>query len=257
MKTVHLMAAAAAALLLAGACTHEMTTALTEDEGAAELFEGQEESPCITYSYSFEYVTGGIPEALKDKINGYIVRYYIAYDEASTSTDVPEACKAWAERTAENYISNNEEYLEDEDYDPENAWMFNWESHISGRFGTRCDARNWQTYNGGGSDYMGGVHPFSYSSNTVFDMKTGETVEEKDFLDIENEDLYDLFFAKVMETMGDEDNLLDVPTFNGNFSVSNEGVTWLFNQYEIAPYAWGPIEATLTWDELEPYLLKK
>lgn len=259
MKTIRIMAAAAAALLLAGACTHEtqMTTAKVEDGGSAPLFKDQEESPCMAYSYDFEYVTGGVSDALKDKINGTIVRYFITGNEELQTSDVPAACKAWEERTISSYYADNEEYLED--YDPENSWMYNWESTISGGFSTRCDARNWQTYMGGGSDYLGGAHPYSYGGYVVFDMSTGEEVKEADFLDVENSDLYDLLFAKVLEAMDTEEpeDLLDAPTFNANFSVDNEGVTWLFNPYEVAAYAYGPIEATLTWEELEPYLLKK
>ena len=253
------MAAAAAALLLAGACTHEteMTTAVVENGGSAPLFQDQEESPCMAYSYEFEYVTGGISDAVKDKINGAIVRNFITSNEDLQTTDVPAACKAWEERTISGYYAETEEYLED--YDPESAWMYNWESSISGGFSTRCDARNWQTYMGGGSDYLGGAHPYSYGGYVVFDMKTGDEIKEVDFLDIENSDLYDLLFAKVLDAMDteDEEDLLDAPTFNNNFSVDNDGVTWLFNPYEVAAYAYGPIEATLTWEELEPYLLKK
>lgn len=44
------------------------------------------------------------------------------------------------------------------------------------------------------------------------------------------------------------------PEPNGNFAVSEEGVTWTYNPYEIAPYSMGIIDLTVTWADLKPYL---
>ena len=41
---------------------------------------------------------------------------------------------------------------------------------------------------------------------------------------------------------------------NGNFSVGKDGVEWIFQPYEAGPYALGIISATLTWQQLQPYL---
>ena len=44
---------------------------------------------------------------------------------------------------------------------------------------------------------------------------------------------------------------------NGNFRVSEEGVTYIYNQYEIAPYVMGAIQVTVPWNELEGIYIKK
>ncbi|MBO6013769.1 MAG: DUF3298 domain-containing protein, partial [Bacteroidales bacterium] len=44
---------------------------------------------------------------------------------------------------------------------------------------------------------------------------------------------------------------LDLPD---NFFFTPKGITFVFQQYEIAPYAMGLISVTLTWDELQPLL---
>lgn len=41
---------------------------------------------------------------------------------------------------------------------------------------------------------------------------------------------------------------------NDNFIITNEGITWLFNPYEVASYAQGTIELTMNKDELLPLL---
>ena len=41
---------------------------------------------------------------------------------------------------------------------------------------------------------------------------------------------------------------------NGNFTISDSGVTYIYNQYEIGPYVMGTIKVTVPWDELEDLL---
>ena len=41
---------------------------------------------------------------------------------------------------------------------------------------------------------------------------------------------------------------------NNNFTFSDEGITWLFNPYEIAPFAFGTIEVSLSKEELLKYI---
>ena len=48
--------------------------------------------------------------------------------------------------------------------------------------------------------------------------------------------------------------LVDEISPNGNFSVGENGVTFIFNQYEIAAYAFGVIEITIPADEIKPFL---
>lgn len=40
-----------------------------------------------------------------------------------------------------------------------------------------------------------------------------------------------------------------------NFYLSNQGITFIFSQYQIAPGAAGNVELMMTWDELKPFLL--
>jgi len=39
-----------------------------------------------------------------------------------------------------------------------------------------------------------------------------------------------------------------------NFYLTETGITWVYNVYEVAPYAAGTIEVPVTWEELKPYL---
>jgi hypothetical protein len=41
---------------------------------------------------------------------------------------------------------------------------------------------------------------------------------------------------------------------NGNFGLFEEGVEWLYQPYEVGPYALGIVSATIPWNQLTPYL---
>lgn len=42
--------------------------------------------------------------------------------------------------------------------------------------------------------------------------------------------------------------------FSDDLAVTRDGLTFQWDEYEIAPYAWGPTTLTLPWAELRPYL---
>ena len=41
---------------------------------------------------------------------------------------------------------------------------------------------------------------------------------------------------------------------NGNFSPDEKGIGWIFQPYDIAPYAFGALSADVPWEQLKPYL---
>ena len=91
----------------------------------------------------------------------------------------------------------------------------------------------------------------------MFDLTTGEIVSEEDlFVEDYFSPLCDLLEEAVAENVSEEDQemLFGMPEPNGNFSVSEAGITWVFNPYEIAAYASGVIELPIPWAKLKPYL---
>ena len=52
-----------------------------------------------------------------------------------------------------------------------------------------------------------------------------------------DQESYDCLFIKDIEP-------------NGNFKVSDTGVTYVYGQYEIGPYSLGIIKVTVPWEEL-------
>ena len=238
-----------ALLLLAAGCTRELTYKTVELEDSVEL--AGIDAGCEV-SCTFDYVTGGVGEEVKDKINASIVAGHILFEEADGLSDVPAACRRWVEEQLGGFSV-------EEGYDGENAWRFHFEFQREGRFTTACKARHLQTYAVAYNDYTGGAHGMNALVCNVFDLTTGETVSESDLfgegyqegVSVLLKTALDAFLAAQEEG---EDLVFGAPAPNGNFSVSEEGVTWTYNPYEIAPYAMGAIELTVRWSDLKTYL---
>lgn len=238
-----------ALLLLAAGCSRELTYKTFELEDSVEL--AGVDAGCEV-SCAFDYVTGGVGEEVKDKINASIVAGHILFEEADGLSDVPAACRQWVEEQLGGFSV-------EEGYDGENAWRFHFEFQREGRFTTACKARHLQTYAVAYNDYTGGAHGMNALVCNVFDLTTGETVSEADLFAEGWQDgvsallktALDAFLAAQEEG---EDLVFGAPAPNGNFSVSEEGVTWTYNPYEIAPYSMGAIELTVRWTDLKPYL---
>ena len=238
-----------ALLLLAAGCTRELSYKTCSLEDSVQL--AGIDAGCEV-SCSFDYVTGGVPDAVREKINGTIVANHILYDEADGQTDVPAACRLWVAEQLDGFSV-------DESYDGENTWLFHFEFIREGRFTTACKARHLQTYSVSYSDFTGGAHGMYGIIYNVFDLTTGAAVTERDlFADGYEEGVAALLkqslAAYLMENEIGEDMVFGEPQPYDNFAVSEEGVTWTYNPYEIAPYAVGAISLTVSWSDLKPYL---
>jgi hypothetical protein len=90
-------------------------------------------------------------------------------------------------------------------------------------------------------------------------MTTGEIISEDDLFKPGFRDGVAALLSDALETYlaeNDEDGemLFSMPEPNGNFSVSDTHVTWVYNPYEIAPYVMGAIELSVSWTDLKPFL---
>ena len=254
MNKMHYILAAAAVVLLAASCSRELKTRTFEyeDSATAEQFDA-----ACNVSCSFEYVTGGVSRELQDKINATIIATHILYDEADGLTDVPVACERWAAATLESYATDIEGFSDE--FDEEDAWMFNFEYSRTGHFGDACKSRHLQTYNVCYDEYTGGAHGMYSVVADVYDLTTGEIISEDDLFAPGFQPGVKKLLAAALEDFlsgsdVDPEMLFSSPEPNGNFCVSDTHVTWIYNPYEIAPYAMGSIELSVSWSDLKPFL---
>lgn len=114
--------------------------------------------------------------------------------------------------------------------------------------------------------YEGGAHGINQRLVMNFDSKTGELIELKDVFVPGFEQSLNAILLKALitETGSENENdlrekgyLYSMDMFApANFRLDKNSITFVYNPYEIAPYAMGMTELELTYDELEKILKK-
>lgn len=115
-------------------------------------------------------------------------------------------------------------------------------------------------------NYTGGAHGAHSQSNYVINLKNGKLVTEDEiFVADYQEALSNILVDKIakenkVENPKDLENIgffsVDEIYPNGNFLVNSEGVTYTFNEYEIAAYVVGQTTVFIPYTELQLLLRK-
>ena len=240
-------------LLLVAAChkDNKLQTKVYEQSASYALTEGAADS--ISVQVRLEYpVSGADPEVI-DVMTRIIIGQALMED--GSKPDIAAAVQRYIDVTVADYRETNlplygkvrEEELE--------GTLLSWEDQVSGYFsGQHKDIISYDVY---AYSFTGGAHGLAGDYVMNFNLKDGSLVGESDFfVPGYQEELGGLLTAHLRESMPDEDsyNALFVKDIepNGNFKVSEEGVTYIYGPYEIGPYYLGSIEVTLPWEELGP-----
>ncbi len=115
-------------------------------------------------------------------------------------------------------------------------------------------------------NYTGGAHGAHAYNNHVINLKTGNAITEEDiFIDNFQDSLAQILVDHIAKQNNVENakDLENIGFFsveeifpNGNFLIDGNGITYTFNEYEIAAYVVGATNVFLPYDEIQ-YLLKK
>ena len=115
-------------------------------------------------------------------------------------------------------------------------------------------------------NYTGGAHGSHAYTNHVIHLKTGNAITEEDiFIDNYQDGLAQILVDHIakqnkIENAKDLENIgffsIEEIFPNGNFLVDGDGITYTFNEYEIAAYVVGATNVFLPYEEIQ-YLLKK
>lgn len=115
-------------------------------------------------------------------------------------------------------------------------------------------------------NYTGGAHGAHSYTNHVINLKTGKVItEEEIFVENYQDNLAQLLVDRITKQNNVENpkELENVGFFsvdeifpNGNFLVDETGITYTFNEYEIAAYVVGATQVHLPYEEIR-YLLRK
>jgi hypothetical protein len=157
----------------------------------------------------------------------------------------------------------DEEHEEHEDMSPSDSWFSYYEFSSNEVLYNKNDLL---CYSVSYERYTGGAHGAHSYRAYVIDLKTGLEIKEKDlFIDGYQEDLAQILVNKIAEenrakNAKDLENhgffSIDEIYPNDNFAIDDTGITYYFNEYEIAAYVVGMTRVHLTYDEIRHLLHK-
>ncbi|MCL1933624.1 MAG: DUF3298 and DUF4163 domain-containing protein [Candidatus Azobacteroides sp.] len=112
--------------------------------------------------------------------------------------------------------------------------------------------------------YEGGAHGSNSINGYVIDLNSGKFLTEDDFAGNNyQKNLSSLLVQKIATAKG-LDNASQLETIgynaiedivpNGNFTIDDKGITYYFNEYEIAAYFVGITEVFIPYEELKAYI---
>lgn len=165
------------------------------------------------------------------------------------TTDIEYAMKAYNSRSVDFYRQDNEDYLED--VEDEWGFMMNWSESIDGNFLEPYDGMaSYLKYSYG---YSGGAHGMDALTCRTFDLKTGREIFEEDLFKPGYEDrLTEVLRTNLLSSIEDQNMLFETDiTPSDNFYLTSEGITYIYQRYEIGPYAIGIIKVTIPWKEIQ------
>jgi len=233
------------ALLLLASCDLTRTETYVDDL----VIPLEEDSPdSLFFSVSLEYVVTGMKVEARQALNSTIISQ--AFDMEDGGGSLEEVAIRYRENLIDEYMNENA-VLE--------SGVRSWEDHLTGSFQARY--KGWKNYLVSYYSFRGGAHGIQTLSHIVFDAKTGLQVSEADlFAPGYEAPVAQLIRAAIQASMEKDDpellqlvNLEEVVP-NGNFGLYEEGIEWLYQPYEVGPYALGIVSATIPWEELKPYL---
>lgn len=231
-------------------------------EKTYHLMENPDNPNCnleINFSYPKDFKDKSI---LKDMQKQFISSYF---GEDYENLTPEEAIQKYTEDYLAAYKDLEQDYKEEiarSEDTPVDSWYSYYE--MSGNELT-YNKNNILCYTVSFENYTGGAHGAHTYNNYVLSTETGKLITEEDiFVDSYQEKLAQTLVDQIAKqnNLTDAKELENIGFFsvdeifpNGNFSIDDSGITYSFNEYEIAAYVVGVINVHIPYQEIR-YLLR-
>lgn len=266
MKKIQLIAGnipiiAAFALLVA--CTPEPQQIQTESHTLTDtvlLVQGQ--PYCLTIDFDIDFPVEGRDENALKSIQETLLGSL--FDKDYAEMPIEDAMSHYKNDLSTEYRLNNEPILPElEENASETMYSLLHNEHILKGY-VMYDNDKVFSYAIERYVFMGGAHGITTRMFCNFDKQTGNLLNEEDLFS-ENyvDNLTPLLVQNLIrqnENIKSVDDLEAASYYvesikpNNNFYVSDEGIMYVFNPYEIAPYYMGEIAILIPTGELKPFL---
>ncbi len=203
---------------------------------------------CASVKLSYPQVSFDANPELAETLNTVILRQLVSNSESEAEDSTPILSP---EQFADNFVADYKK-----DPNPFTSWEL--ERSVNVAFSNnKLLTLSFEEYG-----YTGGAHPFNSQHYTVLDLTDGEPVILADLFSPGYETALNVAGEKIFRSareLEDADSLEEqgfsftnnVFLLNENFGVLEEGLDFVFNSYEIAPYAMGPTQFTIPYEDIQ------
>jgi hypothetical protein len=223
----------------------------------------KEDSLCATVR--FEY-----PEFASSELNAIIQKelFNIFHDENDTTKNSPKNFEALAQNFIADYevkVQENKDFVNKANAKNEGGFLANpW--YMEGYNKVQRQTDKYLMLHTNTNWFMGGNHPISMEYYYVYDRKTFKRVTLEDIFEKGfDQKLLTIAEAKFrkQENLKPADKLTDENGYffengrfllNDNFTLTDKGIKFLYNVYEIKPYAAGITELEIPYEDLKGIL---
>ena len=220
--------------------------------------------PACQLIMDIAYIKQSSDDLLKDSINNYIKAFCLG--DKYTTMPIQQAIQSYADNYISNYRNDLEpmyqkDEQENEDSNSLKAW-YSYYQKIEGK--VQRYTNNLLTYCFQFEEYTGGAHGIYMTHFLNIDLKNMMPIRLEDlFVEDYKEQVTDLLWNQLMmdkqattrkelEDMGYVTVGELEPT--DNFYLTENGISFFYNVYDIAPYAVGAIEISLPYEMLSHLL---
>lgn len=252
-KTLTVLAVISAAAAALSSCSQAVRTETMEVSEKFALADGRTDS--LDLYISAEYPVSGLRKSAGLKISAALTGYLFGEEYIGMEPDA--AVGAYMDDRLQEYREENLPMLEISGLNGGAA--LSWTEYVSG---TEVSMRDRiLSYRTEKYAFRGGAHGMTTITAYNFSTRTGEELHEPDiFREGYAGPLTEMLTAHLSESLEDpaDTSMMFLKKIepNGNFLLSEEGITYIFNHYEIAPYSMGVINITLPWDEVSAIMKK-
>ena len=250
-----------ACLLLVGCKRNALQTTSLSSEQVCYLTDAQEDR--LTVSIHIEYPTAiGETDALNNIQRDLKHRLF---GEAYIDMEPQQALDAYVAMLKTEYKINNlplKEDWEKDNRDYEYAPICCEEQVLTGS--VMGEVKGILSYCVERYVYTGGAHGSNFRQFVNYNLQTGEQIDEEQlFAENYQEPLTQLLLQYMVEQNDEIALIQDLQEAgynvddihpNDNFYLAEEGITYVFNPYDIAPYALGETEILIPWSALQNIL---
>jgi len=252
-------------LMLSFSCKKTKTVdqaALTLESGTVSekhYLNGDSSKQYLDISLDIKFPESFPDETVLKKIRNIVVKDLFP-DTDSEYVDVASVMKAYIADYVKFFeVSESESVNQDgEDYQVDNSW---WDHE---KMIVHLNDDHLFSYTIFSDRYSGGAHGGKNFLNTVIDLKTGEKVSEDDlFSETTKPIIASMIVGKILQknNITKAEELEDIGYFdvseinlNKNFYITDKGLVYTFNEYEIAAYAVGTTEVLLDFPSIASFL---